>query len=307
MKKAVHLLLSFGLILIISISSASAQTSFGSSLADYGMSGRVKAMIQSSHEAINTPEGYMAGKEHTISEDNYWVVFAAQGWVLQASDVNMFGGTTARTSNQLDKQGRRFQSKTTVYNMKDMPLNSLVMDYDYSGKPTLEQWYVDLVPTFKRVYSYDSEGRLNKISDGNKLGVGTIHYTIEYNESSQPILISKLKQKGQLQERYSYSYNEKGNVATINVHKGNDAQIGSAKITYNHHDDIATAQIIGEVENALLLYNRVTEKKALPTELKNGNHIFDYTYDPRGNWEQCAMIHNDSPQRILIREIEYFY
>ena len=249
----------------------------------------------------------LAGKERALSNDNYWLLFAAQGWVWQASDVNMVGGTTVRTSNSMGRDGKRCKSTTTAYNMKGVPLDKWETSYNHNGQPTKEQRYNDILPTTKRLYTYDEQGRVVKITDDNLIGLGKVYYIINYNENGLPETIVQHKQRGAVQYRFGYSYNDKGQLTDVTANDATGLRIGTASYVYNHRNDVAMAKVEGETKKAITWFNCASGKKSLPTSLKEGTHTFDYTYDPRGNWEQCTTAFNGTPQQVLIRQIEYFF
>ena len=308
MKKAASLLCSLGLMLTTSVVSVSAQSSFGKSLNDYGLTGHVKGFTQVAYEPVQANGLVLAGKERLLSNDNYWLLFAAQGWTLQASDANMVGGTTARTSYVMGCDGLRCKSTTTAYNMKDVPLDKWETSYNHRGQPLKEQRFNDILPTTKRIYTYDEQGRVVKITDDNLVGLAAIYYTISYNDNGQPeTIVQYKKRQGTVQYRFSYAYNPKGLLMDVTANDATGLRIGTAHFVYNHRGDVAIAKLEGETKKAIELVNCASNTKSLPASLKEGAYTFDYSYDPRGNWEQCTTAFNGTPQQVLVRQIEYFF
>ncbi len=306
MKKYIF---SLALWAVTCVSQVSAQSPFGSTRADYGVRGSVRTMTQTCNKPFVSEEGVTEGKNKMLNAQNYTLSFSIQGRVIEASDVNLAGGYSQRTTFDYGRTRKRMEKATDyMYNMSGELLNTRNVEFDAQGKPLSSKWYIGAVPLTVKNYYYNDNHQLIRLRESFLPRIGGNYYQVEYSPEGLPVAIEHYKQRGKLKKRYVYQYNNEGKVVSVVECNSQKQVVGSSNYAYNEQGDVVMAQAVLDNHRGMELLAELFGSQGMPPGIKHrmGTYTIAYQYDEEGNWVQSLISFKDEPTVVYAREISYF-
>ncbi len=238
------------------------------------------------------------GKVKDLREETYFVM------VDTAGNETLF--LKEESHSVYDKQGRLKQLE--LFNNNNLPTSKTRYKYGSNGKPSECQTVnLKVKKTQTTTYLYDRNGFL--VSDRTRFERGLWSKTV-YENSKQGL---KVKQTGSNSGNdivvvWNYKYDDSGNM----TESSSDNGFGTL---YKYDDKNRLVEesnytprgTSNRSEYAYDDFGNVTERKYY--DAKDNlivTMVFEYTYDSKNNWTECATTENGIKSEMKVRKIAYY-
>ena len=292
------------IVLFFTVGIASAQTDWQKE----ELRGKVKELSEIRKKSMKD----VPPNDWTIIQDKIFF-FNIQGYKTRLNDLNY----EKRDENHIAYE---YDAKAKLVLEKD--LNSygeprVVKGYAYDKKNNLiadVEYDIFGEPIEGTVYTYDKNNNLTKIESENT-GYGTSEKNYKYNSKNQIIEENQASWLGVY--RYTFEYDNKGNIMTKNEYKSNqitstikNQYAGNGKIseetifTYKDGEDPKKTQYkIYKYDAMNNLTEYIYESDILTTPFTT---TYKYEYDTFKNWVKREKYDNKNLKEIIERKIVYY-